>query len=306
MFWQIILNPAAGNGAVERQWPLIERTLQDLGFSYSVQFTEGPGHASRLVDDALLNGHRYLLGVGGDGTNHEIANGLLRQNRVPATEVTYALLPVGTGNDWARQYQISRDPATRLRRLLEPQTVLQDVGKVQYQTLDGQTAERYFVNAAGMAYDGFVVKRMAEDGKANSHLEYLLAVARYLFQYTPEKARLEWAGQVVEDFFYTVNVGVCRFAGGGMQIVPHAVPNDGLLALTYARRMPRLEVLLQTRRFYNGSLLQHRKVGHDQIKSLHVAPAQPGAQIWLEADGEFLGVAPAEFSVLENALRVAL
>lgn len=143
-FWYIIANPAAGNRKVERQWPGIERRLQELRISYTVKFTSGPGHAIRLIDDAVLNGHRYILGIGGDGTNHEMVNGILSQPHVPAYEIHYALLPMGTGNDWARTYSIPSDIGTRLAKLQQPQTVLQDVGKVHFTDVNGNPASRFF------------------------------------------------------------------------------------------------------------------------------------------------------------------
>ena len=140
-FWHIIANPVSGGGAVERRWPETERLLQELGFSYSVHFTQRRGHAIQLVEEAILKGRRHILGIGGDGTNHEIANGILRQPHVPPTDITYALLPIGTGNDWARTYGISHQPRERLNRLMSGETVLQDAGKVRYRQEDGRHAD---------------------------------------------------------------------------------------------------------------------------------------------------------------------
>ncbi|MBK9335475.1 MAG: diacylglycerol kinase family lipid kinase [Lewinellaceae bacterium] len=302
-FWHIIANPAAGNGAVGRRWPDLEALLQEMGFSYTVRFTEHRGHAVRLVDDAVLKGCRHILGLGGDGTNHEIANGILCQPHVPPAGITYALLPIGTGNDWARTYGIPHDPRRRLRRLQQGETVLQDAGKVVYWQ-DGLPAERFFVNVAGMAYDAFIAKKL-EQHRFVSRMQYLLMVAQYLFEYRLTPAQLFWEENTVEDSFYTINVGICRYSGGGMQLVPHAVPDDGLLAVTYARHLPKWEVLLQTNRFYNGTLLRHPKVGGFQTKNLRVAHLGD-IPTPLEADGEFLGESPAEFSILEKSLRIAL
>ncbi len=301
-FWFIIANPAAGNGRVGRLWPRIERLLQELGFSYTVQFTKHRGHAVRLVDDAVLKGHRHILGLGGDGTNHELVNGILTQTHAPSTDIHYALLPIGTGNDWARTYRIPHDPRQRLQQLLLGKTVLQDVGKVRYR-LDGREAERYFVNVAGMAYDAFLVKKL-EQHRMVSQLQYLLIVGRYLFEYRLLPARLHFADQTVEDFFYTINIGICPYSGGGMRLVPHAVPDDGLLAVTYARRLPKWEVLWQTPRFYNGTILEHPRISGFQTRRLVVEHTGDTPTL-LEADGEFLGETPAEFSVLEKVLRVA-
>ncbi len=302
-FWYIIANPAAGGGSVGRRWPQIEQLLQEMGFSYSVQFTERRGHAARLAEDIILKGGRYLLGIGGDGTNHEIANGILGQSFAPSAEVNYALLPVGTGNDWARQYKIPMDPRKRLESLRSPRTVLQDAGLVHY-FRDGKSEKRYFVNVAGMAYDGFIGKKLTER-PARNRLQYLLMVAQYLVEYRLTGAKITFDGQSVEDDFYTINIGLCRYSGGGMQLVPHAIPDDGLFALTYARRLPKMEVLLQTTRFYNGTLLQHPKIGSAQVRSVRVQQTGKNPTL-LEADGEFLGETPVEFTLLEKALRVVL
>ncbi|MBC7776299.1 MAG: diacylglycerol kinase family lipid kinase [Phycisphaerae bacterium] len=302
-FWHIIANPAARGGAVEREWPQIERLLQELGFAYTVQFTERRGHAAQLVENALLKGGRYLLGIGGDGSNHEMVHGIFSQQFVPPSEVFYALLPFGTGNDWARQYGIHTDTRLRLERLLELKTVQQDIGLVKYQR-DGQAHSRYFVNVAGMAYDGFIGKKLIEN-PAHNKAHYLLKVVQYLTQYKLSKARITFDGQSVEDFFYTINIGLCRFSGGGMQLVPQAIPDDGLFALTIARKIPKLEVLLLTSRFYNGTILQHPKIEGHQARSIRVEHIGDTPTL-LEADGEFLGETPVEFTMMEKALRVVL
>ncbi len=304
--WYIIVNPAAGAGAAKKGWPVVERLLQDLGFSYTVQFTESRGHATRLAENAILRGHRYLLGIGGDGTNHEIANGILGQSFAPSADVCYALLPVGTGNDWARMYGIPKDPRVRLERLLEPQTTLQDAGVLHYQK-DGQRQTRFFANVAGLAYDAYIVQQAELQGqKMRSRLLYLLLIARYLFEYQLSKAKITIDGsRTVEDYFYTINAGICRYSGGGMQLVPQAVPDDGLLALTFARNVSKATVLRQTPRFYNGTILSHPKIEGMQAK--HILIEHLGnTPTLLEADGEFLGETPVEVSILENALRIVL
>lgn len=274
-----------------------------MGFSYSVHFTQRRGHAIQLVEEAVLKGRRYILGIGGDGTNHEIANGILRQTIVPATDIHYALLPSGTGNDWARQYSIPTDIGLRLKRLMEPQIVFQDAGLVRY-FHENKQQERYFINVAGMAYDGFIGKKLSEN-RISNRVQYLLLVAKYLFEYRLSKARILFDNEAVEDFFYTINIGLCRYSGGGMQFVPQAVPDDGLFALTFARRIPKWEVLLQTPRFYNGTLLSHPKVEGFQARSIRVEQAGNTPTL-LEADGEFLGGTPVEFVLLEKALRIVI
>ncbi|MCC7466146.1 MAG: diacylglycerol kinase family lipid kinase [Saprospiraceae bacterium] len=302
-FWYIIANPAARNGAMGRHWPDIERWLQELGFAYSVQFTEHRGHAARLIEDALLKGGRYIMGIGGDGTNHELVHGLFSQTFVPPSEVFYTLLPFGTGNDWAREHGIPVDPRRRLEQLHQGKMRAQDIGRVQYQR-DGETRSRYFVNVAGMAYDGFIGQKLTEH-PARNKVHYLLKVAQYLRAYRLSKARIVFDGQTVEDHFYTINIGLCRYSAGGMQLVPHAVPDDGLFALTFARSLSKLEVLLQTPRFYNGTILSHRSIEGHQARHIRVEHLGETPTL-LEADGEFLGETPVTFELLEKALNVMI
>lgn len=302
--WCIVVNPTAGNGRVAKRWPDIEALLQSLGFSYSVRFTRYRDHALRLVDDAVLQGYRRILGVGGDGTCHELVNGILQQSHVPPQAIAFSMLPIGTGNDWARTYDIPIHPMARLQRLLRGELRQQDVGKVAYHRPDGSNAERYFANVAGMAYDAFIAQK-TEKRRFTSRIHYLLSVGRYLFDFEPTRGRLQAAECVAEEAFYTINVGICRYSGGGMQLVPHAMPDDGLLAVTYAPRLPKWEVLLQTPRFYNGTLLRHPRVRGFQTTALRVEHTE-GTPIGLEADGEYLGQTPAAFSIVPGALQVVL
>lgn len=301
--WYIIANPAARRGAMGRAWPDIERIFQELEIPFTVRFTEYRGHAMQLAEDAVLAGAGRIMAIGGDGTNHETVHGLFTQQHRSPVDITYALLPFGTGNDWARQYQLPFEPRARLQRLVQPETVLQDIGLVEY-TRDGATHRRYFVNVAGMAYDGFITWKLLKR-PARNKTSYLLAVGRYLMEYVPSKARIIFNGRTVEDEFYTINIGLCRYSGGGMQLVPHAVPDDGLLALTFARKLPKLEVLLQSGRFYKGTLLEHPRIEGYQTDRVRVE-ASGSDPCLVEADGEFLGHTPVEFSLLPAALKLAL
>ena len=180
-------------------------------------------------------------------------------------------------------------------------TMLHDVGSVYYQN-KGQEEYRYFVNVAGMAYDAFVAKFAERYKKWIAHkIIYLLMVIRCLFLYRLPKATVVFDEQTDEDFYYTINIGIARYSGGGMQLVPHADPADGLLALMLARRLTKLGVLLNTYRFYNGTLHHHPKINIFQAKHIIVKSDE---SIGLEADGEWLGTTPVKFSVLPQALNV--
>lgn len=301
--WYIIINPAAAGGRAGQLWPDLAKQLAQAGVLFEQAFSTHHRHATSLAAQAIGQGYKYLMAVGGDGTNNEVINGIFQQSHVPHSSITYCLLPIGTGNDWIKTHHIPRDRKAWLNMLLAGQVRLQDVGWVEYQ--DGEkTKKHYFANVAGLAYDAFVV-HYVEDLKTRvaNKLVYLWVVLRCLWKYQLQSARLLFEDKSVEDQFYTINVGIGKYSGGGMQLVPHAAPSDGFLALTYAGPLKKWQVILNTYRFYNGSLGRHPLVHTEQVKQLVVEPVDGGTATLLEVDGEFLGVTPARFGIEERALR---
>lgn len=301
--WYIIINPAAGGGKAGRVWPDIAHQLSQADISYEAHFSTHHRHATLLAKQAIEQGYRQLLAVGGDGTSNEVINGIFQQSLVSPSSIVYCLLPIGTGNDWIKTHRIPRNTEAWIKMFLEGHILQQDIGWVEYQ--DQETPKKhYFANVAGLAYDAFVV-HYVEDIKTRvaNKLIYLWVVLRCLWKYQLQSARLLFKDQSVEDYFYTINIGICKYSGGGMQLVPHADPNDGFLALTYAGSLKKWQILLNTYRFYNGSLGEHPLVHTDQVKKLTVEPIEGTAGTLLEVDGEFLGVTPARFGIVEKALH---
>lgn len=302
--WYVIANPAAGKNAVANQWTALQLFLQRHLPNHIAVQTERRGQATELAVQAIQQGYRKIIAVGGDGTNFEVTNGILQQQTLPTTDILYALLPIGTGNDWIRTHKIPKDWEKWLKMLQAGKTLLQDVGIVRYFS-NGAPTQCFFVNVAGMAYDAFVVRYAEQYKRWMVHrILYLFMVMRLLFKYRLAKARVRFDEQIVEDYFYTINIGICRHSGGGMSLVPHANPTDGQLALTLARRISKMGILTNTYRFYNKTLGEHRKIDLYQTTNIRVEPLEDDQPLWVEADGEFLGDAPAEFSIVPKALKI--
>ena len=301
--WFVIVNPEAGGGGLRRSWSKLEPLLQQYLPSFELAFTEYSMHAKQLTQQGIKRGFRFILGIGGDGTNHEIVNGIMSQQETPSTDITYALLPIGTGNDWRRTYKIPNKPEKWLKELEQSKTVLQDVGKAYYQW-EGENRERFFVNEAGLAYSGFIIQHAQQrPGGIRNKFGYLWAVVRCLFKYKLQKARITFDHQFVEKLCYTINIAICPFCGGGMRLAPHALPADGLLALTIAGSISKLGVLVNTHRLFNGHIGNHPKIDLHQVKNVEIESLDT-IPIPLEADGEFLGYTPARFEIIPQALRV--
>jgi YegS/Rv2252/BmrU family lipid kinase len=301
--WCFIINPAAGAGRVAKQWANIEAALLEAEINFEVLYSEQKMHATELAKKAVENGSRHIIAVGGDGTAHEIINGIFLQNVCPTENITFCLLPIGTGNDWVKTHHIPKKFQEWLTVFKNGKTVFQDIGFIVFQK-NKKTEKRYFINVAGLSYDGYVAKK-SEGAKATffNSLFYLEMMARCLINFRVPKLSVLFDGENKRGELFTVNIGICRYSGGGMQLVPHALPNDGLLALTLAGKINPFVVLLVSPLFYLGKIGWHPKVNFFQTKKIKIEPLDD-EPIWVEADGEFLGEAPVEVGILPGSLKI--
>jgi YegS/Rv2252/BmrU family lipid kinase len=303
--WFVIVNPKAGNGKGAKKWPKIQQTFLKMGIEYDFAISQTAGHSITLAKEAVEKGYRKLAAVGGDGTAHEVVNGLLLQQLVPSQELTFAIIPVGTGNDWIRTHEIPRNYKKAILLLAAGNTKRHDVGKINYHSLDGEPLERYFINIAGLAYDAFVTK--ATQAKrpfwGKGQLYYLYLILKCMTSFRPTPITIAFDNEKTTHHFYNITIGQCRYNGGGTQLVPHAIPDDGLFALTLFKDIRPIDLIINTIKLYNGSIIHHREAVHTQCKQLTLTtPSDQPA--YIEADGEWLGQTPVKIDMLPQAIRI--
>ena len=299
--WQVIINPSAGNGKAGKQWKNIEAALIKANISYKVHRSERPLHCTELAKSLIEQGARILIGVGGDGTNHEIINGLMQQKSVATEEVVYGFIPVGTGNDWVKTHKIPMDITKAVGIIKAGKTTLQDIGLAKFYQNE-KPQQRYFVNVAGMAYDAYITKESSKI-RLNA-LSYYLLIFKCLFKYVSNPARIVLDGkEVANQHFYTINIGLCKYSGGGMQFVPHAEIDDGQFAVSYVNSIPKLKVIASTHYLYGGKIAKFKDAKLFKAKKISVE-AVDDAPTLLELDGEFVGETPITFEIIHKALNV--
>jgi diacylglycerol kinase (ATP) len=300
--WFLICNPTSNRGHMLQSWPKVRKILDEEQIQYDFILTEYNNHAIEITQNMLKQGYRKIVILGGDGSINEVVTGIFSQNEVSPKDIVIALIPLGTANDWARMHSIPRDPEAAIRLLKTGKTRQQDIGKVVYDTPEGRTT-RYFNNIAGMSYDAFVVKYIADlNSKKMNKLKYLFFTLYCLFKFKLPEVRVVYDGGEIRDLAYTINVGICKYNGGGMQLVPHAKPDDGLFALTFVRKLSKIRVVLNTYRFFTGTIDVLPEVQTLESTRVLVEPVGD-SEVGLEVDGEFMGYAPAEFEILPGALN---
>lgn len=158
--WFVIVNPVAGSGRGLDHFPQISKHLRDAHILCEPVFTEHKFHATELTVTAVREGYRRIIVVGGDGTLHEVVNGLFIQQEVCPDEVLVAVVAVGTGNDWVRTFGISNRYQDAVKAISEGYSFLQDVGVVSYEEAHYRQS-RYMANVAGAGFDAHVVRKLS-------------------------------------------------------------------------------------------------------------------------------------------------
>jgi diacylglycerol kinase (ATP) len=300
--WLVIVNPNAGIRRAEKEWPNIEKHLTEEGFLFDAHLTEKPEHAIELARKHISLGYNKIIVVGGDGTFNEVANGILMQKRIPSHEVILGMITVGTGNDWGRMYNIPFDYRQAIAILKRGDTFIQDACHVKYST-GIKIRERFLVNMAGMGFDAEVaakVNRMKEKGRGGT-LSYFMNIFSTLMQYRAKTAHLLIDNNKTSAQIFSLNVGVCQFNGGGMKQLPHAVPNDGLLAVTIIKKLNKLKVITNVHRLYSGSFTRMQEVITASAIRVDITSDK---NIYLEVDGESIGHTPIEFKIIPGAIQL--
>ena len=292
--WLIVANPISGQGRAMHHRHEIEAILRRHGVAYDLVISERPGHAIELVAQAVTGGCRRILAVGGDGTVNECANGLFRQQAAPTAEVTLGVMPIGTGNDWARGLRMPKDYAEVAALMAAGTTRLHDAGLATF----GNGSVRHFINVAGLGFDAHVVEALPD--RTLGPLAYLVGLAKGLLSYDAVPLGLTFSGRRIDTRAFVLFFAIGRYCGSGMNVAPLAEVDDGLFDITLVQALSRWEVLKSLRRLFDGTLLTHPKV----IALREAAGEVEAGPAPVQADGELIGHAPVRFSILPRALRV--
>lgn len=302
--WIAIINPNAGTKKGEKDWFIISRLLKDNQFRFQEFFTRQKEHAISITREKIKEGHRKFLVIGGDGTLNEVVNGLFLQQDVPVSEFLIGMIPVGTGNDWCRMFNVPFKYKKAVKVLTKQNIFVQDVGKVSYYN-STHIESRYFVNVAGMGYDAMVAAKTNRDKSMGrgGPLIYLknLFTSLLFYSYTKTSITIDKDDKPHNNLTFSLSVGICKFNGGGMMQLPDAIANDGIFNVTLIKKLGKFSVVKEIRHLYDGTFINHPKVETFTGKNIKIT-SDP--EIQLEVDGESLGHSPFEFEILPQSLRI--
>jgi diacylglycerol kinase (ATP) len=285
----LICNPAAG-GIADRK-ALLKKLK--AAFGSSIWFTKSRGDATRLARRAIRNGFDYIIAAGGDGTLNEVIDGIGSR----AKKVQAGLLPLGTGNDFARTLELPSSVEDNIDILLSQRTRKIDLVRVESDRV------RYFVNvSAGGGFSGMGTEKLTPKLKQRwGPLAYVRGAAEMLSELHGYRTRivLEERREFSADL-YTAIVANGRYVACGLPIAPKADPSDGRLDVVLISKQTKAKALLVAPQILLGSHLGSDAVTFRRVTKISIR-SRPG--MWFTADGEMIGKAPAHFAVVPRALR---
>jgi len=276
--------------------------LQRFGITYQLHETTGRGDATFAVKRAIESGFRNVIVAGGDGTLNEVAAGVLGQEFVKSTEVKLGIIPVGTGNDWRRTWGISNSITEAIKIIVSGKTVFQDAGKIQFRS-EGKSLVSWFLNVAGCGFDAHVVfaANLAKERGHSGVLTYVSKLITTLVRFKHQQVTIWIDDHKWEVDLFAVLIGIGKFAGNNMKLVPNADPTDGYFDVTLATRISKLKVILNLPKLFNGKFIHLKEVHQVRCKTVRIDSDQT---LFLQADGESTGEAPVLFEIIPNALCI--
>ena len=301
---QVIVNPASNRGRTRKRWGEIRDALRGFFKEFRYEFTEKPFQATELTREAIRSGTELVIGVGGDGTMNEIANGFYEGPDIINPESTLGIVPSGTGCDLTKSLNIPPGLHNALRVITEAPSSPIDVGQVTFQSLQGRTEQRFFLNVADFGVGGEVVRKVSQRRLERRASSYVRCLVETMLQYRSKRLRVRVDGrELPEDVYLVGAVANGRIFGKGMKIAPQARLDDGLFDLVLVKGMRFLEFCRYGWRLINGSHLHIKKVAFVRGRVIEAEPAED-QPVLLELDGEQLGTLPAKFEVVPKSLLV--
>jgi diacylglycerol kinase (ATP) len=299
----VIVNPHAGKRRVGNEIPELERTLNARGLPYELLRTEGPGDATRFARAALESGGRFVVAVGGDGTVHEVVNGMMDGGGPIVSDAVLGVVAAGSGCDLVRTFGLPGDVTRSCQHLLGENTYPLDVGRLTYTDHDGSRVSRYFPNVAEAGLGAAVAARAERLPRWLGQAKYFAAFWLTLPRFKLARVTMRADHRAYEGPALMVIVGNCQYYGGGMKISPRSYPGDGVLDVLLFTG-PKSDAFTLLPKVYRGEHIPHGHIKEFRVRTaLSIDADRP---LPLEADGEVLGFTPATFEVVPRAIRMKL
>lgn len=293
--WQLIINPVAGGGRAGSKHEALLGYLHQHDISYEAHLTQGPKHAREIVREVSIIGRHKFLIAGGDGTINEVVNGLFGGRALERQPVVVGI-PVGTGNDWARNRGLNLPISELIKMIAEPTYRTCDIGRVSGKQ-DGCSWEHYFCNSIGIGLDVAVLENLPR--WSMPAVRYAIGLLRAFSEFKAREVYVRADGVERRSTSLLDLCALAPYTGGGMRLAPHATGYPELLAITSVENVSWFRLLMSGYKIYNGTLDDVPEV---TLYHAHTAEFLEPVGERLQVDGEIIGFTPVKVEILPQAV----
>jgi YegS/Rv2252/BmrU family lipid kinase len=294
--WFAIINPTSGNNKGLKHL----NHIKDLFIKYEIPviivLSEYIHHEKILAQQAIKQGYTKIISIGGDGTLHHIVNGIMSQKTIESNKIKLAVIPVGTGNDWIKTYNIPNNIEQAVQIIKKEKIIYQDIGSIKF--LENKN-EIYFNNLAGIGFDAFVVQRITSFKKLGS-ISYLLGGLTSFFSYKKSLLEVIIGQKKIKSKIFMTSIGLCKYSGGNMQLTNFNNHKKGAFDITIIKNISLIKILMNLRKLYNGKIIDLTEVETHQNQSLTLIGNKT---TFIQADGELLGKGNVEINIINDAIQ---
>jgi YegS/Rv2252/BmrU family lipid kinase len=308
----LVVNPRSGGGNTGKIFDAMRVPLKQALGDFDVAFTERGRHAVELAREASLGGRGLVVAVGGDGTIHEVVNGLMMARAEGSKATRLGVIGQGTGGDFRRSLGIEHRLDRYCAAIAGGKTRHVDVGRATFTGHDGAPASSYFINILSAGIGGVVDQLVAEASRGlGGTVAYYTASLRGLIRSVIGtcKCTMSLAGTERVEEMATRNIAICngRFFGSGMKVAPMAELDDGLFEVVSLGAASKLRFAIESSsRIYTGEHIGKEGVRHfrcDKV-TIELLNKDVSDRFLLDVDGEPLGRMPLSIEVMPGALDV--
>ena len=296
--WYVILNPTSGNGKSLKNLDKLKKLFLKYNLPVKIVKSEFANHEKILAQDAINTGFNKIISVGGDGTLHHIINGVMSQSKINYSKITIGVIPLGTGNDWVKTYNIPSNIELAIKIIKCEKYIYQDIGKIK---IIGSNEYLYFNNIAGVGFDGYVVNKI-NNLKQLGAMAYLIGGLMSFINFKQSNLSIQLDKNKIDSKIFMINIGLCKYSGGGLRLTDYDNHKKGFFDVTVIKNIKLTKVLLNIRKLFNGNLRKLKEVTISHNKVLLIEHKDTYIP-YIQADGELIGKGNTKFSVVNNAIK---
>lgn len=297
--WFAIANPKSRSGKSEGLLKRVEAVLIKNQIDFELHKTSVSGDEIMLVEKATSLGYRKILCIGGDGTIQKIVAGIQIQKNIPKENILFGLVPLGTGNDWAKSKGISLKISESIPFLNSGKIKTQDVGLANIKANEKEI-KRYFITYSGVGFDSFMLKKI-HGYKWLGKFSYLFCALMNFMNYKNIEVEIETDDAKINSKVFLLGVGLCKFTGGGMQLIKTPAGTSGQLNMTIAQDLSKTEIIKIFFSLFNGGVFKKRKIL--TLSSEKILIVAKNTVLTCQGDGEIFGAGKVSYSVVKKGLR---